>query len=346
MKKQLSVLAISIMVSIACQTSAQDIHFSQFNFTPIFNNPAMAGSEGGHRAILNYRNQWKSVSAPYRTGMVTYDGLLGKGFTSETGKLAVGVGVFSDKAGQSEMSTMQASGSVAYRLNVGEQSSLSAGLQASFVSRSLNGSKLTWGNQFDGYTYNSGISSGEQISNEKVSFADFGAGISYSHAKGERYMSGNDQMGYNVGVSYFHPHQPDYSFLGSGERLASKFVFHGDLEMGIPNTNMNVLPSFVIYSQGPQNEVNIGTAFRYILESKSNYTGFEKGKAVGLGIHYRLGDSFIPSVMAEMGPYTLGISYDINLSDLEAATSKRGGMEVAIRYVAQPKRKSSGSRRF
>lgn len=344
MHKYSFLVILSIMLHHSLQ--AQDIHFSMFNFAPVFNNPSAAGSESNHRVILNYRNQWKSVSAPYKTGSVSYDGLMGKGFTTETGKLAFGVGVFSDEAGQSEMSTLQAAGSVAYHLSVGESSTLSAGLQASFVSRSLNTANLTWGNQYDGYVYDPTLPSGELGSDDKVSFADFGAGVSYAFDKGERYMTGNDQLSYRVGVAYFHPHKPEYSFLGTGERLASKMVLHGDMMVGIPNTNLTLAPSFIYYQQGSQNEVNVGTLFRYVLETQSSYTGFEKGKAIGIGAHYRLGDAFIPSLVAEIGPYSLGISYDINLSDLDAASSKRGGMEVAIRYIAQSKKKSSGSRRY
>lgn len=341
-----NISVVWLLTTICVSTQAQDIHFSMNNFTPVFNNPSAAGNESNHRVILNYRNQWKSVSAPYKTGSVSYDGLMGKGFTTETGKLAFGIGVFSDEAGQSEMSTLQAAGSVAYHLFVGEFSTLSAGLQASFVSRSLNTSNLNWGNQYDGYAYDPSLPSGELGSDDKVSFADFGAGVSYAFDKGERYMTGNDQLSYRVGAAYFHPHKPDYSFLGTGERLASKMVLHGDIMVGVPNTNLTLAPSFIYYQQGSQSEVNVGSIFRYVLETQSNYTGFEKGKAIGIGAHYRFGDAIIPSLLAEIGPYSFGLSYDINLSDLDAASSKRGGMEVAIRYIAQTKKKSSGSRRY
>ena len=47
--------------------SAQDIHFSQFFATPLL-NPANSGRHDGRwRAGLNYRNQWQSVTAPWRT---------------------------------------------------------------------------------------------------------------------------------------------------------------------------------------------------------------------------------------------------------------------------------------
>jgi type IX secretion system PorP/SprF family membrane protein len=316
---------------------AQDIHFSQFHFTPVINNPANAGNQNTYRAILNYRNQWKSIAAPYKTGSATVDGPFGESLASESGRLAWGFNVFSDKAGQSEMATLQ----------TGENAVLSAGLMVGYVSRSMNMANLTWGNQFDGYAYNPSLPDGEASSSDKVSYVDLGAGLSYSYKKGERYMTGNDQLQINGGLAYFHPHKPDYSFTGSEEKLNPKLVVHGEAMVGLPNTSLSLVPSLLVLSQGSQSEINVGTMLRFVMKTESNYTGFEKGRAVSLGVHTRVGDAVIPSVMAEFGAYAIGVSYDINLSDLDAATSKRGGMEVAFRYLAAPKKKSAGgSRRY
>ena len=326
---------------------AQDIHFSQFHFTPVINNPANSGNQNTYRAIINYRNQWKSVSSPYKTGSATVDGPFGESLASESGRLGWGFNVFSDEAGQSEMATLQTSGTVAYHLNTGENAVLSAGLMVGYVSRSMNMANLTWGNQFDGYSYNSSLPDGEVKVSDKVSYVDLGAGLSYSYKKGERYMTGNDQLQINGGLAYFHPHQPDYSFTGTEEKLNAKLVMHGEAMVGLPNTSLSLVPSIMVLSQGSQSEINVGTMLRFVMKTESNYTGFEKGRAVSLGIHTRIGDAVIPSVMAEFGAYALGVSYDINLSDLDAVSSKRGGMEVAFRYLAAPKKKSGGgSRRY
>ncbi len=160
---------------------AQDIHFSQFHFTPVINNPANSGNQNTYRAIINYRNQWKSVSSPYKTGSATVDGPFGESLASESGRLGWGFNVFSDEAGQSEMATLQTSGSIAYHLNTGENAVLSAGLMVGYVSRSMNMANLTWGNQFDGYSYNSSLPDGEVKVSDKVSYVDLGAGLSYSY---------------------------------------------------------------------------------------------------------------------------------------------------------------------
>ena len=56
----------------------QDIHFSQFTMTPLNLNPAQAGAEYDMRVIVNYKNQWGTVAAPYSTANIAYDMKLGK----------------------------------------------------------------------------------------------------------------------------------------------------------------------------------------------------------------------------------------------------------------------------
>ena len=77
---------------------AQDIHFSHLHTSPFALNPAMTGVfEGNLRLIGNYRNQWRSVTADYRTYMVSADAnLIGINRQSSIG---VGMQLYSDVAG-------------------------------------------------------------------------------------------------------------------------------------------------------------------------------------------------------------------------------------------------------
>ncbi|HMZ89019.1 MAG TPA: type IX secretion system membrane protein PorP/SprF, partial [Chitinophagales bacterium] len=62
------VVAFWICCLCASVTYAQDIHFSQFFAAPILVNPANTGNFiGSARIGLNYRDQWGSVTIPYRT---------------------------------------------------------------------------------------------------------------------------------------------------------------------------------------------------------------------------------------------------------------------------------------
>lgn len=50
----------------------------------------------------------------------------------------------------------------------------------------------------------------------------------------------------------------------------------------------------------------------------------------------RWGDALIPAVQVEYETWTVGLSYDLNLSPFNEATSGRGGPEIAVIYKPVP----------
>ena len=60
-------LILSSMFLMPFIGKTQDIHFSQFNETPVLLNPAMSCTAFDTRIIANYKNQWASVTSPYQT---------------------------------------------------------------------------------------------------------------------------------------------------------------------------------------------------------------------------------------------------------------------------------------
>ena len=62
------VVILLFMHAAVGQLQAQDIHFSQYFSTPLTINPSYTGSfVGDYRAGLNYRQQWGSVTVPYKS---------------------------------------------------------------------------------------------------------------------------------------------------------------------------------------------------------------------------------------------------------------------------------------
>ena len=62
-------------------TLAQDPHFSQIQYNPLYLNPAFAGvTEYGKANRLTglYRDQWRTLPVPYSTTTASYDRLLRK----------------------------------------------------------------------------------------------------------------------------------------------------------------------------------------------------------------------------------------------------------------------------
>ncbi len=95
--------AIFVTSILLCFTNAksQDIHFSQYNSSPLALNPALAGMNScDYRVYANFRTQWMTVSSgnTYRTFAGGADMAVGK-ITKYNSFAGVGISFFSDQAG-------------------------------------------------------------------------------------------------------------------------------------------------------------------------------------------------------------------------------------------------------
>jgi type IX secretion system PorP/SprF family membrane protein len=313
---------------------AQDVHFSQIAATPLLLNASQAGLGHDALAIVNYKNQWQSVSAsPYRTVNVSADfGVLKK--KSGT-RLGLGLDVFSDKAGDGNMGTTAGALHLAGILGVNDNNLLSAGISSGFGQRVLNINNLSWGNQYDGVQYSSALPSGEPASFNNYSYFDLGAGISWFYSAGHSTLSSNDARRVNIGLAVQHLNKPVYSFYGNGdERLPVKFVAHGNAAIGIKNYSLILEPSYLVMIQGGHREITPGLFVKYVNQESSKYTGRKKTSAFGLGGYYRFKDAFVAEARYEFSNWSIGTSYDFNISDLTAASKSKGGFEISLRFIS------------
>lgn len=332
-----TVITLSLFATLNC--AAQDIHFSQFTMTPLQLDPSQAGKFGGdQRAIINYRDQWSSVTNnPFRTYAASFDMHLNKK-ASKDNFFGVGLTAYRDKVGDIALGTSILNLSIAYHIKIDESSRLSAGIKAGLIQNSLNPSQLRFDNQFDGSGHNEALSTGETFENTSLLNPDFGIGLSYNWGDNTRDQvisdNGFDGKKVNVGLAVHHVARPDYSFLESqADRLSLKYLLHANTSFGLGGLNMAIQPSgFFQYQEGATNFV-VGSFFRYNLKEKSKYTQFSNGAALSVGFHYRVADALIPSILIEMGSMTFGVSYDLNISGLSAASSGQGGYEISIRYI-------------
>ena len=326
---------ISIVFILNSNCFAQDIHFSQYHQAPLLFNPALtAAFNGDIRVLVNYKDQWRSIGIPYKTYAFSYDMALFKK-KWKTSYLGAGLFAFTDKAGEAELGITQISLSLSGIVPLNINHKVSAGLQGSFAQRSLSNTNLRWGNQINGGIFDPTIPSGE-INNDfnTFYFGNFSAGILWNYKKVETNIAAKDQLIANAGAALFKINKPEQKFYSyTAENLYSRLVLHADMYIGLRYTDIAVLPSILYMKQGLSTEFNFGGMLRYMIREESRYTGIIKETAVLFGCYYRLGDALIPSFMFEIASFAVGISYDINISDLKVASGGRGGIEISLRYL-------------
>ena len=54
---------------------------------------------------------------------------------------------------------------------------------------------------------------------------------------------------------------------------------------------------------------------------------------VHVGAFMLLRDALIPAVKIDYNPFSIGLSYDVNVSQLKTASQGRGGFELSITYI-------------
>lgn len=316
-------------------SSAQDIHFSQLSQTPLLLNPAQAGLSHSFMAVINYKDQWKSVTTnPFRTFNVSADLAYNK--KKSGSHLGVGLDVFSDKAGDGAMGTTTGQLHLSGVLATNDNNLIAAGIYGGFGQRSISYDKLYWDNQYIGGMLDVNAPSMEPAATPNRTYADIGAGIAWFYGHGHATITSNDAKNFTVGFAVQHINQPVYTFYGNNDmRLPMKFVAHANADLGLKNYSLVLEPGYIVMIQGGHREINAGMLVKYWLQEASHFTGRKKASALVLGGYYRFGDALNLVTAYELNVMRIGFSYDVNLSGLTTASKSRGGFEISLRVMLE-----------
>jgi type IX secretion system PorP/SprF family membrane protein len=311
--KNISSFLILSFISIA--SFGQDIHFSQYDYSPLNLNPGLIGAFNGEfRFVANQRSQWSSVTAPYSTYGLSADA---KNIFKSSA--STGLSIYQDKAGDSDFSTFQVALGGAYAINIDSSQTLNFGIQPTFTQRSINYSKLQFDNQYNGSQYDGSLSNGENFSNSGYSYFNLHTGLSWQYNIAQR-------KSITAGFAIFNLFKPKQSFFNDQSiQLQNRFVFHANGLFAVSD-KIDILPSFLFQKQAKFKEIIVGGEGKYHLNN-GNY------KAVYAGIFYRNSDASYLTLGLDYADFRFGVSYDFNLSSLNVASNYRGGFEFSVIYI-------------
>ena len=342
-----SLITIVVFVSSVLSVSAQDIHFSQFYLSPLNLNPSMTGvMDAQQRATVHYRNQWAAVagSSAYNTYSASYDRRVEVGQVDYFG---IGGTLWSDVAGDANFGTTQAKVSFAYTRKVGGNWSkqvrrnmkksglyLSIGADAGITQRRVTPGDLRWPSQVTNGVYDPSAGFDEVIPNNNFIYPDLAGGI---------LLYGLDQRNnsFYLGAALHHLNQANISFLNRQESLFSRLTIHAGGELRI-NKILSVVPNLVYMSQGPHLEILPGSAVRFNI---GEYEGVKDYFEIGLwgrivqnagtnGGSSSIGsDAIVVYSKFSFSSYSIGFSYDYNVSGLSQAATANGAFELSLTYM-------------
>ena len=147
-----------------------------------------------------------------------------------------------------------------------------------------------------------------------------GAGIVYEYFRDNRFKV-------LAGVGAFNLNRPNQGFYNQVIDRDVRFNLFGK---GIYKLNYDwdLVPGVNVSFQGKYRELNLGSSVKYtFLDRLGEY------RAIYAGLYYRKRDAAYISLGMDYQAFFVGISYDINFSNLVPASRTRGGIEFAVRYI-------------
>lgn len=293
-------IILGILLSISPILKAQDPAFTQYNGTALYSNPAFTGSSGITRIQAAQRIQWPSIPGTFYTTNLAAD--------VSFAKLPFDVGTLYsyDNAGNGTLITSNLGISLARSFKIYKSLSIRFGLSASVMSRKLNASLLTFGDQIDsryGFIYNTS----EIISNPTVHFALLNAGM-VIHAK--RFL---------VGYSAANINRPSTSFNVTSSVLPIRHTLQSSYRiLQREGKRTRALYANLLYIKQQY--------FYQLLPSIS----FRYGKWK-LGAGYRYEDALIGMLGYTGKRLSVGYSYDYTVSSLTNITG--GSHEFTLGFI-------------
>ena len=330
-------IAVAFILGISA-VQAQDIHFSQFYASPLNLNPATTGVLSCDlRFSAIYRNQWASVMkgkafSTFSAGVET------RFPVGKNDYWGLGLNLWADKAGTSSFSSVHGaiSSSFIKQLTGGRGANdmyLVAGGSIGFTQKSIKTLNLTFGEQWGGDQFNGNLATGEGFLDvAPVSYPDLSAGLFWWMG-----LDSKNKSTISAGVAFSHLTKANVAFLGTGfDALFLKSTIHlgGDFRVG---KRLALVPQVVMMFQGPSVETNFGTSVRFDFSKRS-----DSNQAFEIGPWYRIvsneqgsiaSDAAVIVTRFRYGSSTFGLSYDINVSKLSAATRGNGAFEVSYVYT-------------
>jgi len=314
-------VGITLLVLFFCgpHSQAQDMHFTNYQITPTYFNPALVGNFSGTvRAGLLFRDQHELssnvASSPYRTFSLGVDLPVIFGF-KKNHWVGAGLLIMRDNVGlgsNNEIGTgnpLSQSWSrfvpgIAYHIGMDKKMKnvFSVGVQYGATSIGLSGTDFYTENRYTGNadadqtTYSNAGNDGLN-----GSYGSINIGITYKSQVSKT-------TSYIIGAGVMHLQNPEVNLFGRNGTINRRINAHGLLRREV-NKQFTIEPALYLSIAGPQSNIQGQFRTEYLLKKKGD-------TALISGLGYRLGDAAQLLTGARYKDWLITLSFDYHLSDV------------------------------
>ncbi len=319
MKSKIRIAAAALLLGVTTIVRGQDAQLSQTYQAPLYLSPSFTGLTNGTRFALNYRNQWPGVGSAYQDYAFSVDYFFNR-FNS-----GVGLFWFCDNAGKGMIMDHSVSACYAYEFELMEGIFLRPGLSFDLRNKSVDQSKMiVWSDITADGKVTPGHGTTLNIERTRVTKFDASASV----------MAYNDDFW--GGITFNHLIQPNISFTDAKDKVGLKTTVFGGYRITYQPSYRGSEPKTVTFSllyqhQYQFNQLMLGaTWYYYPIEVGVSYRGLFFKVAGELSNT----DAVIPNLGINIGPFRVGYSYDLTVS--EFSSFGNGAHEISMIYRLIP----------
>lgn len=354
-----NLIIILFLLSVSQTSTAQSIHFSQFDVIAPTLNPALTGfiaNEDDLRVALIRRNQWSSFlgQESYHTTGASFDmrnclsstsdnNHNGRNKKFKNATWGLGFSVIHDETGVRSVKNISEESfplirdyvniSSALIFPINDRLLLNAGFRFGGQFHRIKTDHLRYDEQFDLVSDFDPSISGEfdDIEMLNSNMLDLSGGTALIYLN-ERFG------GFSLGTSIDYVFRPvNFQFTEDEDQpsLARKFSTHGKFSIKAKKFKHSI-----ISIKGKANFINQNpfqqgvAALDIIFQHKEGVnvilgSGFRRTRHLDKGYH---NDAFIFSAAVNYQSFTFGFNYDLNVSELKVASQQYGALEFSVVY--------------
>ncbi len=339
--RKISTLIVACFLMFTQVGNTQDLHFTMFDFSPMYLNPALAGAYSGTYRIGGIaRQQWSvpaGTSDAFRTGSIFIDSPIIRGIRKQDW-IGVGIGFDYDQVGEVSVKSSLSRIGASYHLSLDKKQTniFTFGVQLENASRTLDltdarsGAALAnagrWATLNDDPSLLALVQSGGSQNGEPSldgTYRDVIFGLGYRSKIGRT-------NSLSLGLALSQLFNPDQSVAQGRFELPTKITFHGQYRfLLVPRLTMT--PGVIVQKQSNTWDRGVQTVFGYLFKP-------EKGLVLNGGLGFRaVNASALQFILgAEIKDLRFGLSYDMQLAgDIATASNTVGGFEIGVAYVGR-----------
>jgi type IX secretion system PorP/SprF family membrane protein len=312
-------ILLLVLCIVTGRLSAQDPQFSQYYSAPLMLNPALTGATDCYRVGMNARSQWAGLQGRFNTASLFAD-LNYPDVRSGFGIIAV-----RDDIGIARLQSTELSGLYSFHAPFSEMFNLRLGLQGTYVSRSIDYSRLLFEDQFSGTNVAGAKTHDPTSAYARTNYADFSTGM---------LVYGEDK--YWVGFAAHHINRPDQGFYLEDSRLPVKYSLHGGYNFVYRKPGQKreedwtrIIPTFLYKAQRKFDQLDLGV---YFIKEPFTAGLWYRGIFLKEDESIRNNDAIILQAGIHYRDFSFMYSYDITTSKLRIGNTK-GSHEISVVYL-------------